>query len=495
MNKCNDYGPDLNSVEFKEALANEVKSNGADVMEFSEGNVGAQLTPPTIIKNAALNSQFNLDQINGPYVQLVQFRTVKESVDLLNNSKYASCVSVFSQNVSLVMEVAYLLSVGTVWMNSYPVERGVQVRKSSGNYSLSGSKSLLNFLKPKYDTFAAKNLNTLEDAKKNIKKFGSLATTPTANAELSVSKTYKMYIGGKQTRPDTSNSKPVFYKDDESSTDKIYALVPDASRKDVRNAVEAANSSFKSWWKRANHNKAQILYFIEENFSTRKAEFVAKLELLTKKSKSQCEKEVELCSEAIFYFASFCDKNIGHLNDSTDYGYLMEIKEALGVVAIVCGHNSVDSTPLLSTILHMSAAIAHGNSVIIVPDEKFPTLALDLIEILETSDLPAGVVNILSGNKHHLAKHLCEHQQVNAIWYINDQTKTTIEGREVSSIELEAQQFIRFTSNFSYKQNWLISTPIDYNQQGFDRAYLRQLHDNSTQNKYVHIPMGIIFAN
>lgn len=141
MDKCNDYGPVRTSSEFKELLAKQVESYGAQVTQFkANNNDGTRLVAPTIIQNGALTSQFNIDQVNGPYVQLIPFRTVKESCDLLSNSKYGSCVGVFSQNVSLVMEVAYLINMGTVWMNSFPVERGVQVRKSSGNYTLSGSK-------------------------------------------------------------------------------------------------------------------------------------------------------------------------------------------------------------------------------------------------------------------------------------------------------------------------------------------------------------------
>lgn len=490
MDKCNDLGSIRNAAELKMQLAKEAETNGAKITEF-RSNEAANLISPKIIQNATLNSSFNLAEIDGPYVQLIKFRTVKESIDLLNNSKYGSCVSLFSQNISLVMEAAYLLNVGTVWMNSFPIERGVQVRKASGNYSLTGTKSLLNFLRPTNDDFKPSSVTSLASAKEKLGKYGSLASTVPAIQELSVERTYKMYVGGKQTRPDTSNSKAVYA----ANESKVHALVPDASRKDVRNAVEAANNSFKSWSKRANHNKAQILYYFEENFTARSAQLVDNLELLTKKSRSQCEKEVKLCADTIFYFASFCDKYIGHLKDSTEYGYLMEIKEALGVVAIICGHDSSNPTPLLSFILYMTAAIAHGNTVIIVPDEKFPTLALDVCQIFETSDLPDGVVNIITGSKHHLAKHLCEHQQLNAIWYMNDVTKNEIENRIISEVDLEAQQFLKYTASFSGKKTWFINSPAECDEQGVSKVHLNQMHDLSVQNKYVHIPMGIIFAN
>ena len=164
----------------------------------------------------------------------------------------------------------------------------------------------------------------------------------------------------------------------------------------------------------------------------------------------------------------------------------MEIKESLGCVAIVC--DSKSKSPLLSFILHMIGAIAHGNTVVIVPDETYPVLALDLYEVLETSDVPDGVCNILTGNRYHLTKYLVEHQQVSALWYLN-------ESNELTGDELAMQQFVRFTSGFSLKQSWLVNIPLPVNENTVDRAYLYEMQKQSSQFKYVHIPMGVIFAN
>lgn len=246
------------------------------------------------------------------------------------------------------------------------------------------------------------------------------------------------------------------------------------------------------WSKRLNHNKSQIIYYFGENFDSRSTQFIDKLEALTLKSRKECENEVKLCSNMIYYFASVCDKSVGDLKDTTEYGYLIEMIEPLGVIAIVCGHDSENKFPLLTFILHFVAAIAYGNTVVIVPDEKMPIPALDLYEIFECSDVPDGIVNILTGNKHHLAKHLCEHQVVNSIWYMNDLDK----GSDAAS-ELVAQQFIRYTSGFSLKHNWLISSrlEINANEMSISDEYLNELYLNSTQSKLVMIPMGTIFAN
>lgn len=166
----------------------------------------------------------------------------------------------------------------------------------------------------------------------------------------------------------------------------------------------------------------------------------------------------------------------------------MEIKESLGCVAIVC--DSKSKYPLLSFVLHMTGAIAHGNTVVIIPDETCPVLALDLYEVLETSDMPDGVCNILTGGRYHLSKYIVEHQQVSAVWYLN-------ETNQLQGDELAMQQFIRFTSSHSLKNAWLVNIPLPVIQNclAVDKAYLYEIQKHSNQFKYVHIPMGVIFAN
>ncbi len=153
----------------------------------------------------------------------------------------------------------------------------------------------------------------IEQFAKNLKAFGNLDaldTLPSART-LNEEKTYKLYIGGKQARADTQSSRALSLGGQSSS---VHCLLADASRKDVRNAVEAAQSAYGPWFKRANFNKAQIIFYFGENFNSRTTELAQKLELFTGNSKAECEKELKLCSDVIFYFASLCDKSIGRLN-------------------------------------------------------------------------------------------------------------------------------------------------------------------------------------
>lgn len=172
----------------------------------------------------------------------------------------------------------------------------------------------------------------------------------------------------------------------------------------------------------------------------------------------------------------------------------MEIEEPLGCIAIVCGHNgnNKDNYPLLTFVQHLFGAIAHGNTVIIVPDEIMPIPALDLYEIFDTSDMPAGVVNILTGGKHHLTKYLCEHQQVSAVWYLYDVTFNNC----ITHQEVISMQFLKLTSSFSLKHIWIVPNKVQFKENDLINSnYLKDICFNSTQSKFVHIPMGIIFAN
>ncbi len=170
-------------------------------------------------------------------------------------------------------------------------------------------------MRPKWNEPIAQKDIYIDLALKKVKEFGSAdvqATLP-SNDQLGDEKTYKLYIGGKQVRPDGQSSRSVFSP---GETSKPYCLIAEASRKDVRNAVEAAHSAFNSWWKRSNFNKSQIIYFFGENFSIRREQFIQKLELFSQKSRTECQSEFELCLNAIFYFASVCDKTTGQLNVS-----------------------------------------------------------------------------------------------------------------------------------------------------------------------------------
>ncbi|HAT30005.1 MAG TPA: aldehyde dehydrogenase, partial [Janthinobacterium sp.] len=217
-------------------------------------------------------------------------------------------------------------------------------------------------------------------------------------------RTAKMYIGGKQARPDSAYSRAVF-----GVGGAFLADVGEGSRKDIRNAVEAAHKA--SGWSRATaHNRAQVLYYIAENLSARAGEFAARIGAMT--GNAQPEKEVRAAIERLFYYAAWADKYDGLAHQPPTQGITVALNEPLGVIGIVCPTEA----PLLGFIALVAPAIALGNRVVVVPSEAHPLSATDLYQVFDTSDLPGGVVNIVTGCADELARTLAGHADVDAVW-------------------------------------------------------------------------------
>merc|ERR1719272_2037246 len=178
--------------------------------------------------------------------------------------------------------------------------------------------------------------------------------------------------------------------------------VGDGSRKDIRDAVEAAHGAAGGWGKRAAFNRAQICFYMAENLQMRRAEFAKNLESMTGRELASCEEEVDLSVQRLFYWAAYADKFGGTIQETAFYGVTAKVHEPVGVVAILCP----DESPLLSFISLLAPAVIRANTIVIVPSEKYPLCAMDLYQVLDTSDLPAGVVNIVTGDRDHLAVSL-----------------------------------------------------------------------------------------
>jgi len=222
-----------------------------------------------------------------------------------------------------------------------------------------------------------------------------------------VDKTFKLYYGGAQKRPDGNYSRMIT-----AANGKNFSLVGESNRKDVRNAVECAVKAQPSWEKKSGFNRSQILYYIAENLDQRRQEFADHLKTVTGQSDTAAQQEVSVSISRLFTAASYCDKHGGDIQETTLYGTVLKLHEAMGVIGIACP----DDSPLLNFVSLVSAAIARGNAVVCVPSERYPTLALAFYQILETSDLPGGVINILSGARDHITKYLTEHHGVAAMW-------------------------------------------------------------------------------
>ena len=273
-------------------------------------------------------------------------------------------------------------------------------------------------------------------------------------------RTAKLYIGGKQARPDGGYSKPVF-----GPRGTLLGHVGLGTRKDIRNAVEAAHAA-RGWAKATAHTRAQILYYIAENLSARSAEFAGRLKDMTGKPGAE---EVDLAIQRLFTYAAWADKYDGAVKAVPLRGVALAMHEPAGVIGAICP----DEAPLLGLISVMAPAIAMGNTCVLVPSTPFALAATDFYQVLETSDLPAGVVNIVTGDGADLAKPLAGHMDIDAVWSFSSAPVSAV-------IEAEAASNLKRTwVNMGQARNW-------FGPQGEGRIFLR----HATEVKTIWVPYG-----
>jgi len=274
---------------------------------------------------------------------------------------------------------------------------------------------------------------------------------------IKVLKTYKVYIGGKFPRTESGR----YYVPKVNR--KGIANVCQCSRKDVRNAIQAARKAQESWAGRAAFNRGQILYRIAEMMEGRSAQFVSEL-ILQGLDKKLAKKEVEMSIDRWIYYAGWCDKYqqvYSSVNPVASSHFNFSVLEPSGVYFITVD----DDSPLLSIVSTLAPVIAAGNSVVLLAPKSRPLSAITLAEILQTSDVPGGVVNILTGDKDELLDHFSSHLDVNGIVYAGSEKKY------ISQLKKNAASNLKRVN--CYNDNW-----IDINAQG--PHYIKQVSEVKT---------------
>ena len=234
---------------------------------------------------------------------------------------------------------------------------------------------------------------------------------PTDSSVPAIDRTVKLYIGGKQARPDSGYSMEV-----RGSDGQLLGEAPLGNRKDIRNAVEAARKA-ESWAKATAHTRAQVLYYSAENLSQRRDEIARRLAAVV--GEKQAAAEVDLGIERIFSYAAWADKFDGAVHNPPFRSIAIAMHEAIGTVGVICPTEA----PLLGFLSLVMPALATGNTVIAIPSEQYPLITSDLYQLFDTSDLPGGAVNIVTGYASQLLKTLAEHDDVDAIWCFGDETQ------------------------------------------------------------------------
>ena len=229
-------------------------------------------------------------------------------------------------------------------------------------------------------------------------------------SRLEIVKTYKIYIGGQFPRTESGR-----YYSPVNKEGKVLGNICLSSRKDVRNAVVAARKAVGSWSERSAFNRGQILYRIAEMLEGRKAQFVEELQFQGS-SKQAAESEVNLAIDRIVYYAGWCDKYqviVSSVNPVASSHFNFSVAEPMGVVGIIAPENS----SLIGLVSLVLPVICGGNSVVVLASEKLPLCAVTFAEVLHSSDVPGGVINILTGSTDEMAPTLSTHMDVNALVY------------------------------------------------------------------------------
>ncbi len=449
--------------------------------------------PPTLFTNVSPATTIAQVEIFGPVLVAMTFRTPAEAVALANNTRYGLAASVWSDNINLALDVAPKLKAGTVWVNStnlFDASSGFGGYRESGYGREGGKEGLYEYVRPSWESHPAHSANTANTTQANrfpIAESASslftghdslldqdveeelLAASAVTNGQAvyvlpAIDRTPKLFIKGKQVRPDSGYSRDVYGPDGQ-----MVGQVGEGNRKDIRNAVEAAHAA-SGWAAGTAHNRAQILYYIAENLAVREEEFARRIMQQTGRSYHDAINEVQVSLSRLFSYAAWTDKFEGAVHKPPMRGVVLAMPEAIGVMGIACP----DEYPLLGFISLVVPAIAMGNTLVAIPSEQAPLSATDMYQILETSDVPAGVVNIVTGARDALIQVLAEHDDIDAVWYVG-----TAEGSR--AVELaSAGNMKRTWVNYGHGRDWLDAV------QGEGQEFLRE----ATQVKNIWVPYG-----
>ncbi len=454
LDKSIDIGAIVAPVQLKKinSLVNKAQKDGNKLWQPSWScPTNGLFYPPSLFTNVTPSSFIAQVEIFGPVLTTMTFRTPSEAVSIANNTPYGLAASIWSENINLALDIAPKVKAGVIWINStnlFDAACGFGGYKESGFGREGGLEGIRAYSKLPLPLYKSKR-------KKKLSKITS---------SNSIDRTPKLYIGGKQKRPDSGYSFSAY-----DVHNNFICDVPNANRKDVRDTVEVASKAVSKSF--TNFNRAQILYYLAENLQDRKNTFSSLLSSLIGISQKDAEKEFDQSIERLFYYGAMADKFEGSIHNPPIRGLTLAVKEPIGVVANILN----DDFPLLSLITTLGANFAAGNACIIIPGQKTSLLATELYQLLETSDVPAGFINILTTKQNSLNKILAEHENIDGIWYFSENNN-------------ERLKVIQSTIS-NLKRNWCPqSKNLDWSSKEED--FLEEFLYQSTQIKNIWIPYG-----
>jgi aldehyde dehydrogenase (NAD+) len=410
LDKAIDIGAIVDRVQLDriQRLVNQGISDGATCWQPQMEMPSRGLYfPPTLLSNVHPASIVAQQEIFGPVLAAMTFRTPSEAVELANNTVYGLAACVWSESINVALHVSSQIKAGVVWVNCtnlFDASVGFGGYRESGYGREGGKEGLLEYLEPAW----FKNAPPLPASKPGPAETSDDEPEP-ATPGIDIDRTVKLYIGGRQARPDSGYSMEV-----RNANGQLLGEVGLGNRKDIRNAVEAARKA-AGWAKTTAHNRSQILYYMAENLSQRREDIAHRLAAAV--GESQAAAEVSSGIERIFSYAGWADKFDGAVHNPPFRSIAIAMNEPIGTVGVICPQEA----PLLGFLSVVMPIIAMGNTAIVVPSETYPLITGDLYQLFDTSDLPGGVVNVVTGYSSQLLKTLAEHDDVDAVWCFGDE--------------------------------------------------------------------------
>ncbi len=415
--------------------------------------------PPTLFTGVSPSSTVAQVEIFGPVVVLMTFRTPDEAVELANNTRYGLAASVWSESINLALDIAPQVKAGTVWINctnQFDAASGFGGYRESGFGREGGREGLWEYVRPSWESRHAAAPESMSAAPP--------ADPPRPQGE-GIDRTAKLYIGGKQARPDGGYSLHIT-----GARGKLAGEVGLGNRKDIRNAVEAAHKAQPAWGRAAAHTRAQVLYYLAENLGARSDEFRRRLVALGAGTSRQAGREVDQSLDRLFTWAAWADKWDGAVHHTPWRNVTLAMPEPLGVVGVACP----DAFPLLGFVSLAAPLVATGNAVVAIPSQRWPLVVTDLYQVLDTSDVPGGVLNVVTGHRAELTAVLAAHDDVDGLWYFG------ADGGSADVERLSAGNMKRTWVDHGVAREWTSA------EQGEGRAFLR----HATQVKNIWVPYG-----
>uniref|UniRef100_A0A9L0JUA8 Aldehyde dehydrogenase family 16 member A1 n=1 Tax=Equus asinus TaxID=9793 RepID=A0A9L0JUA8_EQUAS len=451
--------------DLAQRYVREAQSQGAQVFQAGDVPSDSPFYPPTLISDLPPASPCAQTEVPWPLVVASPFRTAKEALAVANGTPRGGSASVWSERLGQALELGYGLRMGIVWINAHGLRDPAVPTggcKESGSSWHGGPDGLYEYLQP--SGTPARQPSLSENL--NYDTFGlAVPSTLPAGPETGPSPAppYGLFVGGRFQAPGARSSRPI-----QDSHGNLHGYVAEGGAKDIRGAVEAAHQAAPGWVGQSPGARAALLGALAAALERRESALAARLERHGVELKV-AKAEVELSVRRLRAWGARAQAQGHTLQVAELRGPVLRLREPLGVLAIVCP----DEWPLLAFVSLLAPALAHGNTVVLVPSGTCPIPALEVCQDVATL-LPAGLVNVVTGDRDHLTRCMALHQDVQALWYFGS---------------VQGSQFVEWASAGNLKPVWV--------NRGLPRAWDQdaegagpELGLRAAQTKALWLPMG-----